>query len=249
MLDKVAKVEGRYEELTRLLQDPAVLEDQARLVAVAREHREIEQVVEAYRTLRGVEQELADNKEIIAAGEDPELAELAKEELPELEKKRDELAERIKLLLLPKDPNDNKNVLVEIRAGTGGDEAALFAGDLCRMYSRYSEGRGWRVEVVSMSEGTTGASKRQSCWSPEGACTRRSSSSRVFTGFSAYQRPRARGVFTLRRRQWPFYPRRNRASSTFATKISESILIGPLVPAVSTSIRPIQPFALRTFPA
>jgi|TARA_B100001964_G_scaffold228333_1_gene279324 peptide chain release factor 1 len=159
MLDKVAKVEGRYEELTRLLQDPAVLEDQARLVAVAREHREIEEVVEAYRALRGVEHELADNKEIIAAGEDPELAELAKEELPELEKKRDELAERIKLLLLPKDPNDNKNVVVEIRAGTGGDEAALFAGDLCRMYSRYSEGRGWRVEVVSMSEGTHGGVK------------------------------------------------------------------------------------------
>ena len=93
------------------------------------------------------------------AGEDPELAELAKEELPELESRRDELGERIKLLLLPKDPNDNKNVLVEIRAGTGGDEAALFAGDLCRMYSRYSEGRGWRVEVVSMSEGTQGGVK------------------------------------------------------------------------------------------
>ncbi|MBT6435485.1 MAG: peptide chain release factor 1 [Deltaproteobacteria bacterium] len=163
MLHKLAEVEARYEELNRLLADPVVLSDQNRLRDVAKEHREVEGLVEIYRAYRQLETQIQDNKELIADGEDPELSEMAKEELPELETELQNLTDKINLLLMPKDPNDDKNVILEIRAGTGGDEAALFAGDLFRMYSRYAERSGWRVEVMSMSEGTQGGVKEVIC--------------------------------------------------------------------------------------
>lgn len=163
MLHKLAEVEARYEELNRLLADPVVLSDQNRLRDVAKEHREVEELVEIYRSYRQLETQIQDNKELIADGEDPELTELAKEELPELETELQNLTDKINVLLMPKDPNDDKNVLLEIRAGTGGDEAALFAGDLFRMYSRYAERSGWRVDVMSMSEGTQGGVKEVIC--------------------------------------------------------------------------------------
>jgi peptide chain release factor 1 len=163
MLHKLAEVEARYEELNRLLADPVVLTDQNRLRDVAKEHREVEDLVEIYRSYRHLETQIQDNKELISDGEDPELSELAKEELPELEAELRNLTDKINLLLMPKDPNDDKNVLLEIRAGTGGDEAALFAGDLFRMYSRFAERSGWRVEVMSMNEGTQGGVKEVIC--------------------------------------------------------------------------------------
>lgn len=163
MLHKLAEVEARYEELNRLLADPVVLSDQNRLRDVAKEHREVEDLVEIYRSYRQLETQIQDNKELISDGEDPELTELAKEELPELEAELRNLTDKINLLLMPKDPNDDKNVLLEIRAGTGGDEAALFAGDLFRMYSRFAERSGWRVEVMSMNEGTQGGVKEVIC--------------------------------------------------------------------------------------
>lgn len=163
MLHKIAQVEARYEELNRLLADPEVLNNQERLRTVAKEHREAEGLVEIYRAYRKVESQLADNRFIMNSGEDPELAELAKEELPELEAELQSLHEKINILLMPKDPNDEKNVLLEIRAGTGGDEAALFAGDLFRMYSRFAERSGWKVDVMSMNEGTHGGMKEVIC--------------------------------------------------------------------------------------
>ncbi len=163
MLHKLAEVEARYEELNRLLSDPEVLSDQKRLREVAKEHREVEELVELYRAYRQLETQIQDNKDLIADGEDPELTEMAKEELPELEAELTEMTEKINILLMPKDPNDDKNVLLEIRAGTGGDEAALFAGDLFKMYSRFAERSGWRVEVMSMSEGTQGGVKEVIC--------------------------------------------------------------------------------------
>ena len=163
MLHKLAEVEARYEELNRLLSDPVVLGDQNRLREVAKEHREVEELVELYRSYRQLESQIQDNKELIADGEDPELTEMAKEELPELESELAAMQEKINILLMPKDPNDDKNVLLEIRAGTGGDEAALFAGDLFKMYSRFAERSGWRVEVMSMSEGTQGGVKEVIC--------------------------------------------------------------------------------------
>ena len=163
MLHNLAEVEARYEELNRLLSDPEVLSDQKRLREVAKEHREVEELVELYRAYRQLETQIQDNKDLIADGEDPELTEMAKEELPELEAELTEMTEKINILLMPKDPNDDKNVLLEIRAGTGGDEAALFAGDLFKMYSRFAERSGWRVEVMSMSEGTQGGVKEVIC--------------------------------------------------------------------------------------
>ena len=163
MLHKLAEVEARYEELNRLLSDPEVLGDQNRLREVAKEHREVEELVEIYRSYRQLETQIQDNKDLISEGEDPELTEMAKEELPELEAELTEMTEKINILLMPKDPNDDKNVLLEIRAGTGGDEAALFAGDLFKMYSRFAERSGWRVEVMSMSEGTQGGVKEVIC--------------------------------------------------------------------------------------
>ena len=115
MLHKLAEVEARYEELNRLLSDPEVLGDQNRLRDVAKEHREVEELVEIYRAYRQLENQIQDNKDLIADGEDPELTEMAKEELPELEAELTEMTEKINILLMPKDPNDDKNVLLEIR--------------------------------------------------------------------------------------------------------------------------------------
>ena len=159
MLDKLVQVEDRYEELNRKLADPEVLSKPEMVRELGREHRELERIVEAYRSLKKLHSDIAGNKELVSLGEDPELTELAREELSSLGKERSELEERIKILLLPKDPNDEKNVILEIRAGTGGDEASLFAGELFKMYSRYSEKRGWRVELMSSSEGTKGGFK------------------------------------------------------------------------------------------
>lgn len=163
MLHKLAEVEARYEELNRLLADPVVLGDQNRLRDVAKEHREVEELVEIYRAYCQLETQIRDNKELISDGEDPELTELAKEELPELAAELQSLTDKINVLLMPKDPNDDKNVLLEIRAGTGGDEAALFAGDIFKMYSRFAERSGWRVEVMSINEGTQGGVKEVIC--------------------------------------------------------------------------------------
>ncbi len=159
MLDKLVQVEDRYEELNRKLADPAVLGNPEQVRTLGKEHRDLEKIVENYRVLKRVYSDIEGNKEIIHGGEDEELVEMAKEELLDLESRRDELEATIKILLLPKDPNDDKNVLLEIRAGTGGDEASLFAGDLFKMYSRYSDKRGWRVELMSSSEGTKGGFK------------------------------------------------------------------------------------------
>jgi len=159
MLNKLVQVEDRYEELNRKLADPAVLGNPDQVRTLGKEHRDLEQIVDNYRILKKLHFNIEGNKEIIQAGEDDELVEMAKEELSELETERVELEAKIKVLLLPKDPNDEKNVLLEIRAGTGGDEASLFAGDLFKMYSRYADKRGWRVELMSSSEGTKGGFK------------------------------------------------------------------------------------------
>jgi len=159
MLNKLVQVEDRYEELNRKLADPAVLGNPDQVRTLGKEHRDLEQIVDNYRILKKLHFNIEGNKEIIQAGEDDELVEMAKEELSELETERVELEAKIKILLLPKDPNDEKNVLLEIRAGTGGDEASLFAGDLFKMYSRYADKRGWRVELMSSSEGTKGGFK------------------------------------------------------------------------------------------
>ena len=148
MLDKLAEVEKRYQQLENLLSDPQLVGRQREYSKVAKERAELEEIVACYREWKKNEQEIQGNRELLDE-RDEGIRELAKEELSVLRGRKDELEERLKFLILPKDPNDSKNVILEIRAGTGGEEAALFAASLFRMYSRYAESRGWRVEVMN----------------------------------------------------------------------------------------------------
>jgi len=158
MFDKLDEVVQRFEELTEQLQDPGVYSDPQRLQQVTRERKSLQEVVDTYREYRKVESEIDGNTQLVR-GDDKELAALAEEELPGLQNRLEDLKEKLKVLLLPKDPLDEKNILLEIRAGTGGEEAALFAADLFRMYQRYAEGRGWKLEVMSESQASAGGLK------------------------------------------------------------------------------------------
>jgi len=156
MFDKLKQVEARFEELNQQLADPAVLADGVRYQKTAKAQAEISELVEKYREWKQVEKGVADAKALL---DDPDMKALAQEELAELEKRREALEQELKVLLLPSDPNDEKNVILEIRAGTGGDEASLFAADLFRMYSRYAESQRWKVEVLSTSPSLAGGLK------------------------------------------------------------------------------------------
>ncbi|MGC8826434.1 MAG: peptide chain release factor 1 [Anaerolineae bacterium] len=159
MLEKLAKIEERYEELGRLMAEPAVVSDPDKLIAYAHERAELEEIVEAFRAYKALLEEIEKTRQLLRETDDPELEALARDELEALEKRERELDKQLKQLLLPKDPRDEKNVIVEIRAGAGGDEAGLFAADLFRMYSRYAEKHGWKVEVISRSETGIGGYK------------------------------------------------------------------------------------------
>jgi len=148
MLDKLLEVEKRYIELEGMMSDPHLVGQQREYAKVAKERSDLEEIVVCYREWRKVEQEIADNRQLMDEN-DEAMRELVKEELASLRERKEALETKLKFLILPKDPNDAKNVIVEIRAGTGGDEAALFAAELFRMYSRYAESRGWRVEMMS----------------------------------------------------------------------------------------------------
>ncbi len=150
LLEKLKEVESKYIELSRLLGDPKLMEDRARYQRYAREYASLEEIVEAYRELRKVEEDIEENRKLLEE-KDEELRALAKEELSGLEKRREGLTQRLKLMLIPKDPNDERNIILEIRAGAGGEESAIFAAELFRMYARYAEKRGWKVEMLSAS--------------------------------------------------------------------------------------------------
>jgi peptide chain release factor 1 len=148
MLDKLAEVEKRYMELERMMSDPQLLGQQREYSRLAKERAEIEEIVTSFREWRKVEQEIHDNRQLLEE-RDEAIRELAKEEITILRERKEALENQLKILILPKDPNDARNVIVEIRAGTGGEEAALFAAELFRMYSRYAEARRWHVEMMS----------------------------------------------------------------------------------------------------
>ena len=158
MFDKLQTIETRYDELMGLLSDRAVQSDPNQYRTHSKALSEIQPIVEKFRDYKTVESEVAETREL-AGGSDAELRELAEQELAELESRRENLLAEIRVLMVPKDPNDEKNVVLEIRAGTGGDEAGLFAGDLFRMYSRFAEGQRWKVDVLSINESGVGAIK------------------------------------------------------------------------------------------
>ena len=154
----LARVEARFAELDRLLAEPDVARDPRKLRDLSRERARLAHTVEASAEYRRLQQTIADDRDAIASG-DAELAELAQAELPELEAREAKLAAELKKLLLPRDPDDDKNVIVEIRGGVGGEEAALFAADLYRMYSKYAEGKRWKQEVITLTEAEAGGYK------------------------------------------------------------------------------------------
>jgi peptide chain release factor 1 len=150
ILDKLRDIEIRYRELEGQLSDPQVVSKQGVYQKFAKEHSDLTEIVELIRQYEKIRKQIEEYQGILS-GRDEELKGIVKDEMPPLQQERTAVEEKIRLLLLPKDPNDNKNVFLEIRAGTGGDEAGLFVGDLFRMYARYAESQGWRVEIVSSS--------------------------------------------------------------------------------------------------
>ena len=158
MLDKLEAIKARFEDLGVALTNPAIVSDNKKFTSLSKEYRSLENIVQSYEAYKNTLRDLEVYKEALN-GEDDELRELAKEELPALEEKKATLESEIRKLLIPKDPQDDKNAIIEIRAGTGGDEASLFAGNLLNMYQRYCANKGWKTAILSESEGTVGGYK------------------------------------------------------------------------------------------
>ncbi|MFT4643533.1 MAG: peptide chain release factor 1, partial [Candidatus Azotimanducaceae bacterium] len=159
MLDKLHIIKQRFDEVSDLIIQPDIITDQKRYVRLNREYKDLSAMVEKINEYEVLLNNIEEAKEIIADGSDPEMTEMAKMEIDEANAGIPKLEDDIKFMLIPKDPEDTKNALVELRAGTGGDEASIFAGDLFRMYSKYCSDKGWKVDTVDFSEGTNGGFK------------------------------------------------------------------------------------------
>ena len=159
LLTKIAKVETRYQEIKKALEDPNIFSHPDKLSSITKEYKHLSSALEKANAYRELLKKIEEDSEILNSSPDPELKDLAKEELEESRAALEKLEQELKLMLIPKDPDDEKNAIVEIRAGTGGEEAALFAGDLYRMYSKYAERLGWRVEVMNTSTTEMGGFK------------------------------------------------------------------------------------------
>ena len=157
--EKLKQVKSRYLEVQQAMSDPEIYDRPDEYTELTKEHSELEELVEDYDRWQDIKQQIADNQELIEANDEPEITEMAREENEELHKELEELEEQIKYKLIPKNPEDSKNAIVEIRAGTGGDEAAIFAGDLYDMYRRYIEKKKWKMDVLSVSESEHGGFK------------------------------------------------------------------------------------------
>jgi peptide chain release factor 1 len=159
MFERLDQLESRYEDLTRALASPEIVTDSAKYQKTAKAHSELTDIVEKYREYKDLTRGIVESKAVLADEKDPEMRAYAQEELTQLEARVAKVEADLKVLLIPKDPNDEKDVILEIRAGTGGDEATLFADEMFRMYSRYAEQQGWKVEVLSTSESSVGGLK------------------------------------------------------------------------------------------
>jgi peptide chain release factor 1 len=159
MLDKLEQIEARYEGLTEQLSSPEVYSDPSNYAKLNKQHRSLGEVVEKYREWKQIKSELTDSRELLDSADDEEMRELARSEVVSLEERLTKSEEDLRVLLLPRDPNDEKNVILEIRAGTGGDEATLFAAEMLRMYGRYAERQGWKMEILDASESGIGGLK------------------------------------------------------------------------------------------
>ncbi len=159
ILDKLEAIKNSWEEIGEQMSDPEAMKDMKNFVKLNKDYKDLEPVVKAYKEYKNLIESIENTKEILKTEKDPEFKEMAREELTELQEREETLEEEIRLLLIPQDPQDSKNAVMEVRAGTGGDEASIFAGDLFRMYQKYCETKGWKVDVVEMNEGTAGGFK------------------------------------------------------------------------------------------
>ncbi|MDP4587829.1 MAG: peptide chain release factor 1 [Flavobacteriales bacterium] len=159
LLGKLASIHDRYREVSLLIVDPEVIADNKRYAVLMKEYKELGKLSEVYLKFKNVTDNLNSAQEMLSAETDPEMREMAKEEINDLSSQKSEMEEEIKWMLIPKDPNDHKDVIVELRAGTGGDEASIFCGDLFRMYAKFIEDQGWNMEVANVNEGTSGGYK------------------------------------------------------------------------------------------
>src|ERR687887_1934467 len=159
MFERLNQIEKKYDQLTQALASPEIISDSAKYQKTAKAHSELTDIVEKYREYKDLTKGIVESKTVLAEEKDPEMRAYAQEELTQLESRVAQVEADLKILLLPKDPNDEKDVILEIRAGTGGDEATLFADEMFRMYSRYAEQQGWKVEVSSASDSSVGGFK------------------------------------------------------------------------------------------
>ena len=159
MLDKLEAIYARYQEIEQQMNDPQITADMKRYVKISKDYKDLQPVVKAYKDYKALLDNIAECKELLETEKDAELREMAKEELVASQERRDKMEEEIRIMLIPADPQDSKNAVVEIRGGTGGDEACIFAGDLFRMYTRFCEKKHWKVEVTDFNEGTSGGYK------------------------------------------------------------------------------------------
>ncbi len=162
MLARLAEIEARFDDVLAQMADPDIVGDRVRYRELATEHRNLTPIVEGYQEYKTLLEQIEEGKAFLD-DDDPEMREMARSEVDAAEAKIPDLEQRIKIMLLPKDPNDEKNVILEIRAGTGGDEAALFAGDVFRMYSRYADSKRWKIDLLSKSENDIGGIKEVVC--------------------------------------------------------------------------------------
>jgi peptide chain release factor 1 len=159
MLDKLKAIKTKWKEIELKMNEPTAMADMKMFIKLNKEYKDLQPIVEAYEELNMIVHNIESAKEVIRTEKDEEFRTMAKEELADLTEKRDALEEKARLMLIPADPTDEKNAIVEIRAGTGGDEASIFAGDLYRMYAKFAETKGWSVEFVDATEGTMGGYK------------------------------------------------------------------------------------------
>src|SRR5687768_5108500 len=219
MFEKLAQIEKSYEELTAQISSPEITSDMKVYARTMKQHRSLEEIVEKYREVRKMQEELAGARELADVADDEEMRELALAEASEIEEKLPAAEEELKVLLLPRDPNDEKNVILEIRAGTGGDEATLFAAEILRMYARYAERQGWKMDVLEAADTGVGGIKEAVAVIEGDKVFSRCDTNRVFIASSVSRRPRPRVAFILPPLRSPYClrPKRSTFRSTRKT--------------------------------
>jgi peptide chain release factor 1 len=225
--ERLCSLLRRYDDLVRLTQDPELVKDQRKYRETMKEYAFLSDIAAADREIETLSSQIADVKALFQEEKDPDMRELAKEELRELELRVHDVEDQLKFLLIPRDPLDEKNIIMEIRAGTGGEEAALFAADLFRMYSRFAETRGWKFETMNVNETELGGLK-EIIFSISGSnvyvvavtCTKICATTPTFIGYSAFPRLRLRDASIPRRLRWRCFLKLMRLKSTYDQKTS-----------------------------